>query len=66
MLVDRNGQGTDGGAEFMGIMQPRFRIFALNSLKMLPHMLPRGKNGPLDGKLVRGCNYIGELGNESL
>jgi len=24
------------------------------------------QNGPLDDKLVRGCNYIGELSNESL
>ena len=24
------------------------------------------KNRPLDGKLVRGCNYIGELSDERL
>ena len=46
MLVDRNGQGTDGGgAEFMGIMQPRFRIFALNSLKTLAPALATTNNG---------------------
>jgi len=39
------GQGTDGGRYLWGLCSRGCRIFALNSLKMLPHMLPRSKNG---------------------
>jgi len=39
------GQGTDGRRYLWGLCSRGCRIFALNSLKMLPHMLPRSKNG---------------------
>ena len=39
------GQGTDGGRYLWELFSRGCRIFALNSLKMLPHMLARGNNG---------------------
>ena len=44
------GQGTDGGRYLWELCSRGCRIFALNSLKMLPHTLPKATNG-LQSKL---------------